>query len=374
MKQQIRNRVLPLAGRVGRKPSATTEDTVLILQPDHLGDILLSQPAVRIVREHHPTSRLVAVVGPWSREIAQLAWPVDEVATVRYPGFTREAKVSAVEPYRRLYAEARHLAEYRARTAYVLRPDAWWAAWLASIVAADVITSDDPRCTPFATRVATLADTDHATIRSMRIAVAYPTPSQKDSANSPLALELPASAMGDARRLLSEHGIGDRYVVIHPGSGAAVKEWPLHRWAAVARHVGELGLDVVLTGTDAETPLCNAILDRYDSARSLAGVTPIPTLAAVLKQASLVLGPDCGPLHLAVAVGTSTIHLFGPSDPRRYGPWGNQERHRVLRAGWSCTRCGDLSPSRAMGCGCMQAIDVDSVVEIARAMLATNAS
>jgi heptosyltransferase-2/heptosyltransferase-3 len=374
VKQQVRNRALPLAARLSRRPAAATEDTILILQPDHLGDILLSQPAVRIVRAQHPTSRLIAVVGPWSREIAQLAWPVDEVVAISYPGFTRAGKASRVEPYRRLFAEASRLADYRARSAYVLRPDAWWAAWLASLAAPEVVTSDDPRCTPFATRFANISNTDHASVRAMHIAALGTTPPETDPAESPLTLELPGSAVDDARRILTERGIGDRYVVIHPGSGAAVKEWPVHRWAAVARELSEDGLDIVLTGTDAEAPLCNAIRDHYDHARSLAGLTPIPVLAAVLQKASLVLGPDCGPLHLAVAVGTPTLHLFGPSNPQRYGPWGDPGRHRVLRAGWNCPKCGDLSAARPAGCGCMLAIDADSVVDTARALLANHAS
>jgi ADP-heptose:LPS heptosyltransferase len=81
-----------------------------------------------------------------------------------------------------------------------------------------------------------------------------------------------------------------------------------------------------------------------------------------MRGATAVVGPDCGPLHLAVAVGTPSVHLFGPSDPVRYGPWGDPRKHRVIRAGWTCPSCGDLSMMRPVGCGCMLAIQADDVM------------
>jgi heptosyltransferase-2/heptosyltransferase-3 len=357
-----------------RRPAGPVDDTILILQPDHLGDILLAQPAVRRLRELHPDSRLVAVVGPWTREIAELAWPVDEITTVAYPGFTREAKVSPIAPYRQLLSESERLAQYRARAAYVFRPDAWWAAWLASFVSPEVMTSDDARCAAFATRAVRLDATDHASVRAMKIADLWMTTSRHDPSTAPLTVEASQAGIEEARRVLDQLGVGERYVAIHPGSGAAVKEWPTYRWAAVANALTGDGWDVVLTGSNSEAPLCDEIVERCRGARSLAGKTSIPVLAAVMQQASIVIGPDCGPLHLAVAVGTPTIHLFGPSDPQRYGPWGDPQRHQVIRAGWSCPKCGDLSPSRPPGCGCMLAIDVDAVIAAATAMLVAHDS
>ncbi|MEX2314551.1 MAG: hypothetical protein WD628_02455, partial [Thermomicrobiales bacterium] len=70
---QVRDRLLPVAAWTRRRRWNASDDTILIVQPDHLGDILLSQPAVRHLREIHPDSRLIAVVGPWSREIATIA-------------------------------------------------------------------------------------------------------------------------------------------------------------------------------------------------------------------------------------------------------------------------------------------------------------
>lgn len=368
-----RDMMLPLAARRLHRAFGPVDDTILIVQPDHLGDVILSQPAVHLLRERHPESRLVAVVGPWSREVVDIAWPVDEIVTVEFPGFTRDASGSLLGPYRQLRMEARAVAPFRAKAAYVLRPDAWWAAWLAALVAPEVVTSADSRARRFATHIVSVADDEHATARALRIAA------RNDLSGVPTPESFPLSIPEFRDRtalglLLPRHlGVLNRYIVIHPGSGATVKEWPVHRWRTVAGALSRLGYAVVLTGSPAEAALCNAIAEGRPEWRSLAGRTNVAQLAEALRGASLVLGPDCGPLHLAVAVGTPTLHIFGPSDPGRFGPWGNSRRHRVVSAGWSCPRCGDLSLDRPASSGCMLAVPPIEVISTAQAMLSSHA-
>ncbi|HEX5165116.1 MAG TPA: glycosyltransferase family 9 protein [Thermomicrobiales bacterium] len=369
----VRDRLLPAAAHLRPSRWEPTEDTVLIIQPDHLGDILLSQLAVRHLRLRFPDSRLVAVVGPWSREIAEMSWPVDEILTVEFPGFTRERSMSMTAPYRQLTAESQRLRALHPRSAYVLRPDGWWAAWLASLIAPEVVTAADPRTSAFATRTAVVHDGDHASVRAFRIA------SNGDDARVPTVLSDPLhltpspDAVALATRLLRSHRVNGGYVVIHPGSGASVKEWPAQRWRHVASALADAGYSIVLTGSMPERVITDGIARDGTGAVNLAGQTTVPVLTEILRGASLVLGPDCGPLHLAVAADTPSVHLFGPSDPVRYGPWGDPVRHRVISAGWRCPRCGDLSAGRGSGCGCMLAIQPNEVAAVARALLANHA-
>lgn len=376
-----RDRLLPLAARLARRGCpAEPGDTLLILQPDHLGDALLAQPAVRHIRAAFPDSRVVALVGPWSQRICELAWPVDEVRTLRFPGFERAQPSSRIAPYRLLRAAAHDLAPLRARAAVILRPDAWWAAALASFAAiASIVTADDPRAAPFATRCATLHRDDHAVIRALRIAQALTgaAPSTDiSSRDEPLHLPLDDAAAETARHLLTAGGLDPRrgYLVIHPGAGVPVKHWPSHRWALVALAAQRAGLGVVLTGSTAERALVNEVANAVPGALNLAGQTSLDELIELLRGAALVAGPDCGPLHLAVATQTPTVHLFGPSDPLRYGPWGSPYNHLVLRAGWRCPRCGDLSGGRPAGCGCMLAITPESVLAAMRRLLGLDAA
>jgi ADP-heptose:LPS heptosyltransferase len=104
---------------------------------------------------------------------------------------------------------------------------------------------------------------------------------------------------------------------------------------------------------------------------TLAGQTSVGQLAALLGRAALVLGVDSGPLHLAVSQGAPTVHLFGPSDHARFGPWGDSARHVVLRAGLWCSPCGVFAacPRATAGPECMAAIGADAVIEAARGLL-----
>ena len=88
-----------------------------------------------------------------------------------------------------------------------------------------------------------------------------------------------------------------------------------------------------MTGGQSELPLVQAIAGRLSAPHIvLAGETSLGQLAAVFARCRLVLGADSGPLHLAVAVGAPTVHLFGPVDPALFGAWGEPHRHVVLQA------------------------------------------
>ena len=183
----------------------------------------------------------------------------------------------------------------------------------------------------------------------------------------PLIWNVAESDRADGTALLRSAGVEAPFAVIHPGSGAPVKLWPVDRWAQVADTLAATGLSVILTGSESEEPLLAQILEASESKPTqVAGKTTVRTLAAIFEQASMVAGVDSGPLHLAVAVDTPTIHVYGPSDVTSYGPWGDPTRHRVITAGVSCPRCGDLALSRPEGAGCMVAVTTDMVLDSIR--------
>lgn len=367
MLHDIRDAGLAVAASVTPR-SRSAGDSILVLQPDHLGDILLSQPAVRLLRERLPEARLIAVVGPWSAEITRRAWPADDVVEVEFPGFGRSSHDGPAAPYQLLPSAAKVLRALQPAVAVVLRPDAWWAAWLARLAVAEVITSDSVPTCRFATHAIRIANDEHAAVRAARIASGLAGGALPTRATTPLSVPRDAAAHDDVAALLRSSGITGPYAVIHPGSGAAVKLWSTARWRSVARWLESRGFAIVLTGGAGERELC-AEVAQSNTAVSIAGETDLSALLEVMRGATVAVGTDSGPMHLAVAAGTPTVHLFGPSDPRRYGPWGDPRRHRVVSAGWSCPRCGDLGADRQAGCGCMLAITPESVLREIDALL-----
>lgn len=364
----LRDAALPLLPRLGARPPDGDPNTLLIIQPDALGDILLSQPAVRALRAAYPGKRLIGVVGPWSEGIARLAWPVDELVTVDFP-FFGGVRRSPVDPYWRLPVEAGKLRALHAADAVLLRPDGWWVAWLAwRSVSGDVVTSDDPRVRRFATRPQTTSGGLHAVQRAYAIAGGLlPGETQISPATHPLELARDASAAARVAALLEGKRVSAPYHVLHPGAAAAVKLWPAHRWRTVLHsHPQEA---FVVTGSNAEHELVADICAGLPNATPLIGETTLPELVELLRGARLVIGTDTGPLHLAVAVGTPTVNVYGPSCVARFGPWGDPARHRAVSAGWQCPRCEDLSRERAPGCGCMLAVQPTDVLAAMRDVL-----
>jgi len=124
--------------------------------------------------------------------------------------------------------------------------------------------------------------------------------------------------------------------VIHPGAAAPARRWPAARWAAVGR---ELAGPVVVTAGPGEEPLARAVA-RAAGAAVFAG--DLRGLAALVAGAARVLCADTGVAHLATALGTPSVVLFGPTPPAQWGPPPERTRHRVLWAG----RRGDPNGAR----------------------------
>ncbi len=143
--------------------------------------------------------------------------------------------------------------------------------------------------------------------------------------------------------------------------------------AAVAGALAqETGAQILLTGSQAERPLCEEIAGHMTTeARVMAGQTTLDQLAALFARCRIVLGLDSGPLHLAVAVGAPTVHLYGPVDTATFGPWGAPERQRALNSAWPCIPCNrlDYRPGELPHHPCVREIKVDAVLEAARQAL-----
>jgi ADP-heptose:LPS heptosyltransferase len=157
---------------------------------------------------------------------------------------------------------------------------------------------------------------------------------------------------------LAEHRLA-RFAAIHPGTSdfGALKRWPPERFAALAERIGrESGLRPVITWGPGEKPLAEQIVAGSGGQALLAMETKnILDLAELIRSAKLYVGCDSGPLHLSSAVSTPSVALFGPKDPRTYGPFN--PRHRVVLK-------GDL------GAGSMDAITVDDAFAAVKDLLA----
>ncbi|HWM91841.1 MAG TPA: lipopolysaccharide heptosyltransferase I [Thermoanaerobaculia bacterium] len=154
------------------------------------------------------------------------------------------------------------------------------------------------------------------------------------------------------------------YVLIHPGAGWANKRYPPERWGEVARRLREsIGLPAWVPVAPGEEGLAAEI--AATSGRAARTVpADLPTLAALLRRARLVMGGDSGPTHLAHALGTPVLMLMGPTDPERHGPYGAPER-----AMWKLLPCSFCYRRFDETKACLLEIPADRVAERANEFL-----
>jgi ADP-heptose:LPS heptosyltransferase len=352
---------------------------ILLIRPDHLGDLLLTSPAIELLRKGLPDAHLTLLVGPWSADVARRDPMVDEVRQLVFPGFSRGPKGSALEPYALLYREAGVLKRGNFDAALILRFDHWWGAWLAAQARIPIrVGFGVKESRPFLTHSLAPSVGVHWSEQSLEIVrrlLRLGSRSLSGHPAEPLLLRYGAKPEDEtgASRLLEglQPELRRSMVAFHPGSGSPLKLWPEDRWIALGRALGELGMQLLVTGNAAEAALAARIAGAVPGAVSLAGKSDLGALAAVYRRCRLVVGTDNGPLHLAVALDVPSLRLYGPTDPALFGPWGDPARHRAIMADWPGAPCGrlDLATPDGGPPPCMGAITVEAALLECRELL-----
>lgn len=133
--------------------------------------------------------------------------------------------------------------------------------------------------------------------------------------------------------LLKTKNIG-RFILLSPGAGWGAKQWPTERYAEVAAALAKDGFASLINFGPSEESLARAV-ESASRGSAFAVTTSIPELIALTRRASLLIGGDTGPLHLAAALRIPVVAIVGPTNPARNGPFGTQSI--VLRSTSSIT-------------------------------------
>jgi ADP-heptose:LPS heptosyltransferase len=161
----------------------------------------------------------------------------------------------------------------------------------------------------------------------------------------------------EAARML-EKLKGRAYVVMHPASVMVTKRWPPERFAEIARGLGARGFTTVVTSGPGEEAVANQVAEETKGIVVLSGLT-IPELAELIRGARLYLGNDSGPMHLAAAVGTPVVAVWGSSNSRRWRPWNVD--HRVVQNPFECNPCPGYRCLVADSPLCIESVTVEQV-------------
>jgi ADP-heptose:LPS heptosyltransferase len=340
---------------------------ILILKLDHIGDLAVALPALRRLREAFPDASLTLVCGPWNQGLAGgLGW-FDRV--VPFNAYDANRRIDPPLEADRLTRFARlNLGSYD--LAIDLRHEPDTRPLLLSVDAGLRAGFQAPARSGGTRLDLVVPDTQDA----LRLAGAEPL--QAGVRLETLAAAV-AATFARRRRDPAVAPAEPRYIVLAPGAGAPVKRWPLERLTALAADlVGRHGVDVVLVGSADDRAQAAALAATLPAARvrDLTAAMPLADLPALLRGASLFVGYDSGPSHIAAALGVPTVCVFaGVSDASVWHPVGPAVTVVAGLAG--CSPCRLTLPETCPnGLACLTAITVETVRDACERYLSSAAA
>jgi heptosyltransferase-1 len=284
----------------------------LVVRLGSLGDIVHTFPAVAALRDSFPSSEIVWLTHPRWKGLVESSGLASEIRNV----------------------ESRDLSSVRAAISKI-RGSQWQSAidyqglWKSAAL-------------PFLGGVKRRIGFSSHTIREFGVPILYnqrvkPETIHIADQNGELSrragarrrvghvkLSVSGENVSRAREELSRAGIGDRYMVLSPGGGWRAKCWPPERFGELCQKIRDsLGLRCVVNYGPGEDGLAAAVKSASGGAEPLMLNTELGPLMALLRSAACIVGGDTGPLHLAIALGTPAVALYGPTDPARNGPYRN---------------------------------------------------
>jgi heptosyltransferase-1 len=300
-----------------------SEQRFLVVRLGSLGDIVHTFPAVAGLRETFPTAEIVWLTHPrWAAliESSELATEIWETETRSYKsvrevlGRIRKQNFTTAIDYQGLWKSAS-------------------LPFLGRV----------PRRIGFSSRTirefgVPVLYTDRVPCRATHIADQNVELSRRAGARNgvgPFTLAVSLIQEAFVLQLLSGYSI-DRYVALSPAGGWRSKCWPPDRYGALCQRIrSDLGMRCVLNYGPGEEEVAAAVKATSGEAEPIAYNGSLAQLMPLLRNAVCIVGGDTGPLHLAVALGTPAVALFGPTDPARNGPYraaGTPGKDIVLRS------------------------------------------
>lgn len=337
---------------------------VLVIKLRHHGDVLLASPVFSVLKNHAPHLEVDALVYRDTAEMLSLHPAIAELHTIdrnwKKQGLLRQVRAEGqllLRLRRRHYDLIIHLTEHN-RGAWLTRVldvkcsvarkmPARGRFWQKSFSHFYPMPRGNPR------------HTVEFNLDALRRIGVYPNESERELTLVPGDL-----AATEIRQRLAQAGVAEKgFIHIHPASRWLFKCWPAQQMTALIRSLQNQGYRIVVTAApdESELRMVQEILAPLEQGVvDFSGQLSLKQLAAVSAMAKLFIGMDSAPMHIAAAMKTPVVALFGPSGEKEWGPW--QVPQRVLVSSHTCRPCGND------GCGggkiseCLGAISVERVL------------
>lgn len=347
---------------------------VLVIKLRHHGDVLLSSPVFSALKAHAPQAEIDALVYAETAGMLSLHPAIAQLHVI-------DRQWKKLGPLGHLAAEWQLLKRLRTRHYDLVvhltdHPRGAWIARLCKARWAVVRRSGGGRggwwqnafSHFYSTPRHALRHTVELNLDALRRLGLQPTREQR-------RLSLVAGTEAETRvaSLLEQQGLASTaFVHLHPASRWFFKCWTIDNMAELVRRLQGRGHAVVLSAApDAtEMAMIEAIQTKLDTpAFSLAGQLSLKELAALSARAKLFIGVDSAPMHIAAAVGTPVVALFGPSGDKEWGPWGVPHRI-VTSAHHPCRPCGMDGCAGSKVSDCLASLPVEPVWQAVQELLA----
>ncbi len=367
IRNPYKRRMVSLLDKVGsvffarrsRDPSNIVRK-VLLIRLDHLGDVLLTTPAIKSLKKQFPHARLTMLVKEWSYEAIRNNPNIDKIIffnsfwTIPREEGTKNVGVSGiVRLIRHLRREhfdlaidfkgdfrnilIAYLAGARRRISYAVRG--------GGFLLTDIV--------PYEPGI-------HEIDKNLKLL----SPLGVNSQDSNMELLVDDKDIAAVESIFAKKGIDSKrpIIALHPGGGSEYKCWDREKFITTAEKLTKNSFANVLIFAGHYERRSFQVVGK-----STRGIFVMPDLsvcrmAAAFKKCDLLICNDSGPMHVGVAVGTPTVAIFGPTFPNRFGP-KDLRKNRVVRLQLPCSPC--WHPDKALGCrerNCLKGIEIDEVL------------
>ncbi len=332
---------------------------ILFIKPSSLGDIVHAMPACAAIHRAYPKARLTWLV---KRKWAGLVERIDGVDRVWPVESTLKGWLSQVSPLRAERFDLVVDLQGLFRSAAI--------GWLGgSSLLVGFANGREGSPWFYSRRVPVPQLEMHAVDRYLLVAKAV---GAVESGAPEFRFHIPQTDYEKVDRLLNRSGITPetRWVAMNVSARWPTKRWPAASFAEVADRLQQdgSGAAVMIGGPDERADVAAVIGMMKTPAIDLAGATTVGLLPALLSRASLLITNDSGPMHIAAAVGTPVVALFGPTSAARTGPYGLG--HRVLTTELSCRPCLSRTCQNPVQLECLTRISPEHVFGAVRDQLA----
>ncbi len=328
---------------------------ILFVKPSSLGDIVHAMPTCAAIRRAYPEARLTWLV---KRQWAGLVERIDGVDRVWPVKSTLKGWLSQVSPLRAERFDLVVDLQGLFRSAAI----GWFSG---SPLLVGFANGREGSSWFYSMRVPVPQLEMHAVDRYLLVAKAV---GAVEPATPEFRFRIPQTDYEEIDRLLSRFGItpGMRWVAMSVSARWPTKRWPASSFAAVADRLQQEGYGavVMIGGPDERAEVATVSGMMKTPAIDLAGATAVGLLPGLLRRASLLITNDSGPMHIAAAVGTPLVAMFGPTSAVRTGPYGMGQS--VLTGHVACSPCFSRTCHNSSHLECLRAVSPEQVLAAAR--------